>query len=256
MITVSIPVKAIAVSRLNIRKDLDAGQEDATLDGLAQSIRDHGLLSPVTVRDRGEGQYELIAGQRRYLACRQLGWDTIPATVRTDLDNHSATAVSLIENVQRAETSPMDKAQAYRLLLNRYQGDKRRVARETGVSVPTIQRYVRLLDLDPEIQDQLSTDSGPAGVGTLEALAKYIPKQDQAAVLDRIEGFNQKTQLRILSQSEGRLERVEDLRERALEGDFDVVMCNEGLCPILPDEAKRQIKDRIDQGASIGLIVG
>ena len=255
MHTVPIPVTAISVSQLNIRKDLDSGQEDATLEGLAQSIREHGLLSPITVRDGGDGQYELIAGQRRYLACCQLGWDTIPANVRNDLDDHSATAVSLIENVQRAETLPLDKARAYRLLLERYQGDMKRVAQETGVTVPTIQRYVSLLDLAPEIQDTLSTGSGPAGVGTMAALAKQVPKADQATVLNQIEGFNQKTQLQILRQSGGRLDRVEELREQALKGEFDVVMCNESLCPVLPEEAKRQIKDRIDQGATLNLIV-
>lgn len=255
MNTVPIPLTAISVSQLNIRKDLESGQEDATLDGLAQSIREHGLLSPVTVRDGGDGQYELIAGQRRYLACCQLGWDTIPANVRNDLDDHSATAVSLIENVQRAETLPLDKAKAYRLLLDQYRGNEGRVAQETGVTIPTIRRYVSLLDLAPEVQDELSTGSGPAGVGTMSALSRHVPQEDQATVLNQIDGFNQKTQLRILRESEGRLDRVEELREQALKGEFEVVTCNEALCPVLPEDAKRQIKERIDQGATVSLIV-
>ena len=77
-----IKMADILLSELNIRKDLDAGTEDTGLEDLADSIKDKGLLNPLIVRGCGDGTYELIAGQRRFLACQRLGWETIPAIIR------------------------------------------------------------------------------------------------------------------------------------------------------------------------------
>src|SRR5262245_52489935 len=111
--TQNIPVAVIDVSQRNTRKDLDAGTEDATLENLAQSIKEQGRLQPPTLRPTTAGRFEVIAGQRRVLACRLLGLETISAFVRDDLTDDQAVAVSLIENVQRADMSPLDKARAF-----------------------------------------------------------------------------------------------------------------------------------------------
>jgi len=76
-----IDITLIEVSNLNTRRDLKAGTEDSSLDDLASSIAEKGLLSPVIVRRKGS-KYELIVGKRRYLACSKLNWKTIPAIVR------------------------------------------------------------------------------------------------------------------------------------------------------------------------------
>lgn len=112
----AIPVDAIRVSALNTRKNLDAGTEDGGIDNLAASISEKGLVNPVTVRETLDGRYELIAGQRRLLAFRRLGRTAIPANVRDDLGDADATVLSLIENVQRADMHPLDKAQAYEVI--------------------------------------------------------------------------------------------------------------------------------------------
>ena len=165
-----IPIELIRVSDLNTRKDLDAGTEDGGIDNLADSIRENGLLNPVTVMVGGDGTYELIAGQRRFRAFRRLGKDSIPAIVRNKLQDADATVLSLIENVQRADMHPIDKAKAYEAIYRQY-GNIQRVAQETGVSGPTIQRYLRLLNLASSIQETISTQDGAAGVGTLSKLA-------------------------------------------------------------------------------------
>ena len=105
-----IPIAALRVAAANTRKDKDAGQEDTGLAGLAQSIKENGLLNPLTVRSLGDGSYEIVAGQRRYLACKQLGMPAIPAIVRDQVSETGAIALSLIENVQRADMHPLDKA--------------------------------------------------------------------------------------------------------------------------------------------------
>ena len=247
MDTVEIPLSAIRISPQNTRQDLHSGTEDATLDDLADSIRELGLLQPVTVMNRPDGGYDLIAGQRRFLACKKVGITAIPAIVRDDLDATDATVVSLVENVHRADMSPIDKARAYQAIYDKY-GDYERVARETGMSVPTIRRYILLLDLAPSIQEKVSTSEGPAGVGTLSRLAKEFEPEDQEFVLSRIGGFNSKIQDRVLRESHGDRDTIELLASQAREGAFDVRTCSEGLCFKMSESLKDQVRGLLTGG--------
>ncbi len=151
-----LKLSAIKVSEFNTRKDLDAGSEDAGLEDLANSIKEKGLLNPIIVRMNNDGSYGLIAGQRRFLACQRLGWETIPSIVRDIASDTDATIISLIENVQRADMNPIDKARAYKKIFESYK-DYNIVAKETGVSVSTLKKYTSLLNLAPSIQDKLTT---------------------------------------------------------------------------------------------------
>ena len=247
METVEVPLTAIRISPQNTRRDLESGNEDATLDDLADSIRELGLLQPVTVMKKSDGGYDLIAGQRRFLACKQVGMTTVPAIVRDDLDATDATVISLVENVHRADMSPIDKARAYKAIHDRY-GDYERVARETGVSAPTIRRYMRLLDLTPSIQDKVSTSQGPAGVGTLSRLAKEFEPAEQEYVLSQIDGFNSKIQERVLRESRGDADSIELLASQAREGAFDVRTCSEGLCFRMSESLKDHVKGLLTGG--------
>lgn len=242
-----IALDQIRVSEFNTRKDLHAGTEDAGLDGLADSIRQRGLLSPITVRVRPDGEYDLIAGQRRFLACGRIGWTTMPAIVRDGMDDTDATIISLVENVHRADMSPIDKARAYQQIHENY-GEFRRVVEETGVSLPTVKRYLALLNLEPSIQAKLSTAEGPAGVGTLSKLAETFPQNEQESALEEIEGFKQSVQLEILKMSGGSLESLSALKDQALEGAFDVKMCREGLCFAMPAPLKSELKRMVATG--------
>lgn len=220
-----IDISLIEVSDFNTRRDLKAGTEDSSLDDLARSIAEQGLLSPVIVRKKGK-RYELIVGQRRYLACRKLKWKTVPAIVRSDLTDNDATTVSLIENVHRAEMNPIDKANALRQLLEHHGNNYKRVSKETGISVTTIKRYVSLLQLPEQLKRKISTMEGPAKVQTLERLVKTFP--DKGAMItayDKIAGFTQKVQVEILKQSGGSLSKVDELVEKAHEGVFKMHMC-------------------------------
>ena len=241
METMEIPLTSITVSDLNTRKDLKAGTEDTSLEDLTDSIREHGLLNPVIAMNGPGSTYELIAGQRRFLACKELGWNTITAVIRNDLDSTDALTISLVENVHRADMSPVDKARAYQALYSRYQ-DYGRVAQQTGVSVPTVRRYLSLLNLAPSIQKRVSTADGPVGVGTLSNVAKNFHQDDQEFVLDRLGGFNQRTQTAIIKGSGGDPDKIESLRTAALEGAFEVRSCSEGLCFDMPQSLKQRVK--------------
>ena len=241
-----IALDAISVSEFNVRKDLEAGIEDAGIQDLANSIREKGLLQHVIVRTASEGRYELIVGQRRFLAYRRLGMATIPATVRDDLDDASAVVLSLIENVQRADMNPMDKARAFQTIRSQYGSDKI-VSRKTGVKVPTIRRYAKLLDLAPSVQDKLTTSSGSAGVETLAALADNFAAEDHEYVLGEISGFDQRTQREIIRLSDGDASKIPSLKEQALEGAFKVRMCRDGLCFRMSDEEMARVKMRLGE---------
>lgn len=192
-----------------------------------------------------DGTYELIAGQRRFLACQRLGWETIPAIIRDITDDTDATILSLVENVHRADLNPIDKARAYQKIYEKYK-DYNKVARETGVSVSTIRKYLTLLKLAPSIQEKLTTSEGPAGIGTLSKIAETFTPEEQEEVLDRIGGFKQQIQFEMIKRSGGDVDELEDLREQALEGAFDTRLCR-GLdeCPFIPQELLEPVKDAI-----------
>ena len=242
-----IRMDLVNVSSLNTRKDLGAGTEYTGLDDLANSIKEKGLLNPIIVQKKDDGTYDLIAGQRRFLACKKIGWNTISAIIREKMDDTDATIISLIENVHRADMSPIDKAKAYQKIYEKYKNyDK--VVRETGVSISTIKKYLTLLNLAPSIQEKLTTSEGPAGIGTLSKLAEiFSSPEEQERVLEDIGGFKQSVQLEIIKRSEGNLENIQELKDEALEGAFDTKMCKEGLCFSMPEELKLQIKQMLDK---------
>ena len=242
-----IDIDLIDVSKLNTRKDLSSGQEDSSIEELANSIKEQGLLSPITVMKKSDGRYEVIVGQRRFLACKKIGKDKISAIIRDKMDDTDATIISLIENVHRADMNGIDKAKAYKKIYEKY-NDYEKVAKESGVSISTIKKYVALLDLAPSIQESITTDEGPAGIGTLSKLAEtFKDVEDQEKVLDKIGGFKQGVQLEIIKRSGGDLDKIQDLRESALDGAFDTKICH-GLeeCSFIPAELKEKIMKEID----------
>ncbi len=242
----------INISEFNTRKDLGAGTEETSLDDLANSIQEKGLLNPITVRKNKDGKYDLIAGQRRFLASKKIGLNTIPAIIRTDLNDTDATIISLIENVQRADMNPIDKAKAYKTIYEKY-NDYTKVAQETGVSVSTIKKYLTLLNLSPILQDKLTTSDGPTGIGALSKLAETFSPSEQTKAYEEIGGFKQSIQLEILKRSEGDLNQLSGLRNEAMEGAFDTKTCTEGLCFSMSDDLKEQIKKMLEEQEIISL---
>lgn len=237
----NIALDRLAVSTLNARKDLQAGQEDSGIEELASSIRQQGLLSPPIVRPLPDGRYEVLVGQRRLLACRKLALDPVPCLVREDLADTDAVALSLVENVHRADMHPLDKARALKALYDRH-GSYERVARETAWSVSTIRKYIQLLALPEELQERIGTANGPSGVGTLAHLASTFSGDDAVQVYDRISGFTQRIQEEILRRSDGDLASIGDLVAEAQEGAFNVRRCGSAYgCEVIRDILQHRI---------------
>jgi ParB/RepB/Spo0J family partition protein len=237
----NIPLEKLRVSGLNTRKELSAGQEDSGLGDLADSIKKHGLLQPITVRPSENGQYEVIAGQRRFFACSQIGLSPIPCLVRDDLSDNDAESISLIENVHRADLHPLDKARALKTLLDRH-GSYDRVSKEVAWSTATIRKYVQLLSLPQALQTKVGTTEGAAGVGALAKLASTFQGDSAIEVFDKISGFKKSIQEKIIQESEGDLARIDDLVEEAQEGAFDVRRCGGAFgCEIIRDIIEGEI---------------
>ncbi|WP_448586405.1 ParB/RepB/Spo0J family partition protein [Thermaurantiacus sp.] len=122
--------------------------DEAALEELAQSIRTQGILQPLLLRPRGEGRYEIVAGERRWRAAQRAGLAEVPAIVRA-LDDRQVFEAALIENVQRTDLNPIEEADAYGRLRDEFAHTQERIAEVTGKSRSHIGNYLRLLELPP-----------------------------------------------------------------------------------------------------------
>ncbi|HUT15496.1 MAG TPA: ParB/RepB/Spo0J family partition protein, partial [Anaerolineae bacterium] len=125
--------------------------DQVALEELSESIRTHGLVQPITIRPMTDGHYEIVAGERRWLACKLLTWHEIPAIVR-DLDDEAASAIMLAENIGRKELTPIEEANAYRRRIDQFGWSETQVAGVAGVSLDLVRRRLSLLQLVPEAQ--------------------------------------------------------------------------------------------------------
>jgi ParB family chromosome partitioning protein len=221
---IDVSLDKLVVSKLNARKDLQAGQEDSGIEELARSIQKQGVLSPLVVRPTSEDTYEVVAGQRRLVACQKIKLDPVPCLIRDDIDDVDAVTISLVENVHRADMHPLDKARALDALYGKHQSYER-VAKESAWSISTVRKYIALLNLPEELQKRIGTSAGPAGINTLSRLAKTFSEDQAVEVFEKISGFTQKIQEEILKKSGGDIESIDHLVSEAQEGAFDVRRC-------------------------------
>ncbi len=147
---VELPVDRIRPNRLQPRTAF-GGESQADLEA---SIREHGVLQPVLVRPVADG-YELIAGERRWRAAAGAGLRTVPALVR-HLDDRGALEASLVENLQREDLNPMERAAAYRRLMDEFDLTQEALARRVGRSQPSVANTLRLNGLPAEVQASLA----------------------------------------------------------------------------------------------------
>jgi len=145
---VSIPVDDIIPNRFQPRLKFN----EKELQSLAESISEHGIVSPIIVRKIGD-KFEIIAGERRFKAANLIGLNAVPCIVK-ELDDTESAEVAVIENLQRANLTPIEEAKSYEKLLNKGMTQEQ-LAKRLGVSQPTIANKVRLLNLCAEVQDAL-----------------------------------------------------------------------------------------------------
>ena len=151
------------------------------LRSLADSIRRHGVLQPVVVRQAGE-RYELVVGERRWRASREAGLATIPAVV-ADLEDRARLEVALVENIQRSDLNPIELAHAFRALAQAG-ATQEAIGERVGLDRSTISNHLRLLELAPEVQADV--ESGRLSAGHAKALLQVTSPERRRHVRDRI----------------------------------------------------------------------
>ena len=220
-------IKDIPLGELHPFPDHPFGvRDDESMEQTVESVREYGVLVPAIARPREGGGYELIAGHRRKHACELAGLKTMPVIVR-ELDRNAATIIMVDSNLQRENILPSEKAKAYKMKLEaiKRQGARRdltctqvghkldgtksvqKIADEAGSSRTQVQRYIRLNELQPELQQMV--DEGKIGM-TPAVEISYLKPNEQKMLLETIDSeqatpsFSQAQRMKKLSQ-EGKL---------------------------------------------------
>ena len=158
--------------------------DEENIRGLAESIREHGLIQPIVVRPLPNGiSYQIIAGERRWRACKLLKMEEVPVIIR-ETDELEAAQLAIVENVQRADLNPVEEAMAYRALMDKYGMTQDRLAEVMGKSRPYIANLTRLLSLPEEVLTALS--NGEISVGHAKVLLSIEDKDSLIYALNTI----------------------------------------------------------------------
>lgn len=161
--------------------------DPTALDGLRKSIQIHGVVQPIVVRPREDG-YEIVAGERRWRAARLAGQETIPAVVREEVSDREMLELALVENVQREDLDPIEKARGYQTLVDELGLTQEQVADRVGMQRASVANHLRLLDLPEVVQDAVS--QGRIAMGHARALlgladdASMVRMMEKAARAD------------------------------------------------------------------------
>jgi len=175
--TTEIPLERVRPNPRQPRQRMDPTE----LESLAASIREHGVLQPILVTETLDG-YQLVAGERRFRASQQAGLERIPAVIR-QLADRDQLELALVENLQRADLGPMEEAHAYHSLATDFAMTHDQIAQRVGRAKSTITNTIRLLDLDPSVQEALL--DGRLSAGHARAIGG-LPIEQQARVVTSV----------------------------------------------------------------------
>ncbi len=159
--------------------------QEETLNELAESIREFGIIQPIIVRslDRG-GMYEIISGERRYKAAKMLGLSTIPCIINHNIDDLSSIEMALIENIHRADLTPIELSLTYKQLIDEFKLTHEEMSKKIGKSRVSITNSLRLLMLPVEVQKLV--DEEKISAGHARALLSLENRDDQIEIANKI----------------------------------------------------------------------
>lgn len=175
----TLPLQRIEPNPNQPRKRFD----EVELQALADSIAQHGLLQPLAVRDMGNGYYQIIAGERRWRACRLAGLSEVPVTI-VEADDRTVMELALVENLQREDLNPMEEAEGYRVLLEEYGLTQEQAAQQVGKSRSAVANALRLLTLSDEVRALV--ENGELTAGHARALLTLPNGRLQKAAAQKI----------------------------------------------------------------------
>lgn len=167
-----LPISRVEPREAQPRTNFD----EASLQELAESIKEYGLIQPITARRLDSGYYQIIAGERRWRAARMAGLREVPVRV-IEADEKLATELALVENLQREDLNPLEEALGYKTLMDVYGMTQEEAAKRVGKSRPTVTNALRLLNLAPEVQQFV--EQGLLSAGHARALVIIKPEEAQ-----------------------------------------------------------------------------
>ena len=179
----TLPLQKIEPNPLQPRKTF----AEEELDALAESIRIHGVIQPLTVRLLPNGYYQIIAGERRWRAARLAGLSQVPVVV-IEADDRKAMELALIENLQRADLNPIEEAEGYQQLISQYGMTQEQAAERVGKSRPAVANALRLLSLGPEILKLVEV--GTISAGHARALLVLKTDGERMAVAQKVQNLS------------------------------------------------------------------
>lgn len=176
-----LPISQVESCSAQPRKLFDEG----SLAELADSIREHGVIQPLTVRKLSSGYYQIIAGERRWRAARMAGLTEVPAVV-IEADDQKAAELALVENLQREDLNPMEEAAGYQSLVQTYHMTQEEAARRVGKSRSAVANAMRLLGLQPSVRKLV--EEGTLSAGHARALLPLSPALQEKAAETVVQG--------------------------------------------------------------------
>lgn len=157
--------------------------DQEALEALADSIRQYGLIQPITVRKLDSGYYQIIAGERRWRASRLAGLTEVPVRV-IEADDRRTAELALVENLQREDLNPIEEAKGYKLLIEEYGLTQEDAARSVGRSRPAVTNAMRLLTLTPPVMEMV--EKGKLSAGHARAILSVSEPSKQLAAANEI----------------------------------------------------------------------
>lgn len=173
-----IPIEDIIPNRFQPRLAFD----DSSLDDLANSIKEHGIIQPLVLRRKND-KYEIIAGERRYKAAKMAGLTSVPAII-ANLDDNASAEVAIVENIQRKDLSAIEEAKSYQSLLDKGYMTQEELAKKMGISQSAVSNKLRLLTLDESVQDAVIQEK--ISERHARTLLKVPSKENQKILLNKI----------------------------------------------------------------------
>ncbi len=230
---VELDVDAIEVNPFQPRSNFN----DEALQELASSIRELGVIQPITVRKLDFNKYQLVSGERRFRASKLIGLKTIPAYIRIANDQESL-EMALVENIQRQDLDPIEIALSYQRLIDEIKLTQEKLSERVGKKRSTITNYMRLLRLDPIIQTGIR--DGFVSMGHGRTLVNIEKKEDQISLYEKIIGENlsvRETEHAVRAYHEGSTFRQEAKKSRT--------------SPIFAKKASKELTDHLSAKVSV-----
>jgi ParB family chromosome partitioning protein len=177
-LVIEMDTESLTPNLFQPRKNFDKEK----MEELKESIKKHGIIQPIVVRKMANG-YEMVAGERRLKAAKEIGLKKIPAIIKT-FNNEKSLEIALVENIQREDLNPVEQANAFKRLIDEFNLTQQELAGVTGKSRALVTNTIRLLKLNPKIQKNIS--EGKISFGHAKLLLSIEDEEVQRAVCDRI----------------------------------------------------------------------